>query len=119
MTDKMDIKQQILSRGFSGLITVRNDGQYKARFEVSYQLNTIELSQNSGRFGSGEQRSLNIPKGAKNLVIKADEQINSHPGIWKEIFTMKYPYAGERNFRLWGTNLYPRYGLIIPEYNKA
>jgi hypothetical protein len=113
MNRSLNILKQITANAeLKGKITVKNDGRFLARYEVSYLIGDVQLTQISGRIYEGQQQSVFIPGLANEIQIKVEELITGFPEIWKTIFKVEYPYAGNRSFRLWGNSLDAKYGTI-------
>jgi hypothetical protein len=113
MNKSLKILKQIISKAeLKGKITVKNDGNFIAKFEVNYLIGNVQLAQISGPIYEGQQQSVFIPGLANKVQIKIEELIAKSPEIWKTIVKLEYPYAGNRNFRLWGNSLDVKYGTI-------
>ncbi|MEA1874353.1 MAG: thiol-activated cytolysin C-terminal domain-containing protein [Bacteroidota bacterium] len=113
MYKSLNILKQISANSeHKGKIKVKNDGRFLARYEVNYLIGEVQLTQISGRIYEGQQQTIFIPGLAKNVQIKVEELITGFPEIWKTIFNLEYPYAGNRGFRLWGNSLNAKYGTI-------
>jgi hypothetical protein len=107
----LDILKHITANSdLKGKITVKNDGRFLARYEVSYLIRDVQLTQISDRIYEGHQQSVFIPRLANEVQIKVEELITGFPEVWKTIFKVEYPYAGNRSFRLWGNSLDAKYG---------
>lgn len=113
MNKSLNILKQITANSLiKGEITVKNEGNFIACYEINYLIGDVHLSQISNKIKKGQAQSIAIPGLANEVQIKVKELITEFPEIWKTIFTIKYPYAGHRNFRLWGKRLDVKYGIV-------
>jgi hypothetical protein len=102
----------------NGKISVLNEGHFIARFTVNYEFRKNELKKESNRIFEGEQYFISIPGMSQNIKIHVEKLVSGAPEIWKTIFSIGFPYSGNRNFKLWGENISARYGILKPNREK-
>jgi hypothetical protein len=103
----------------TGSISVRNDGCFLSQFRVCYYLGKHRFTQHSGLIKKGKTQKMLIPAEAENVCILLEQLVKVHPELWREISELNYPYAGNREYRVWGTLHHPRFGSMIPKHEKA
>lgn len=89
-----------------GVIVVRNCGGYIARFSVTYTHNDHNFTKESGIFTIGINKSIEIPAGSTDILVKAEEMWGLG---WSTIFTKEYSSVVRKKFDLYGTTLHPHY----------
>lgn len=93
----------------SGSITVLNSGEHlKASFDVHYDLEGKNISEFSGSFTSGFNKTIQLPEEATNINLTVQTYLDMdlrHPGLWITVFNSSYPGPVEKCFELWGTPL--------------
>ena len=82
---------------------------YIARFNVSYtEPDGNPCNKESGNFALGVNKSIEIPFGSKDIMVKIEEM--SGPRMeWSTIVTKEYPEVVRKKFYLRGTTLQPSY----------
>lgn len=96
-----------LEAGVAGSITVRNTGGYVAKFSITYDFQGKEVTEDSGNFTAGVNKTLEIPSGATNIYLKVEEYwfIKSTTTI----FTQRFPEPVTKCYKIWGTTLNPKW----------
>ncbi|SRR6056297_1318694 len=112
----MKTRKNIRYSSTNGCISVRNDGSFLAQFRVCYFVEEQRFTQHSGLLKKGKTLTMHIPAEAENVTITLEQLVKIHPEMWREIFNLNYPYTGNREFRVWGTNHHPRFGSMIPKH---
>lgn len=90
-----------------GVITIENNGAYIARFHVSYSLNNLRLTRDSGKFTAGNSGVVQIPEGATNLEVTVQDEY--FIASWRTIFNARYAHTVSKRFEISGTTLNPSY----------
>ena len=93
-----------------GVILVRNNGGYIARFSVKYRGPDDRCySENSGNFPLGIKKAIEFPPGSTDIAVKVEEMWGFG---WSTIFTKEYPNVVRKEFHVYGTTLHPTYREI-------
>lgn len=88
-----------------GFVKIHNRGLYVAIFSVSYDLNGKPVSKSSGPFWMFHHRTIEIPEGATNIRVKAEE-------YWffklkATIFEEQYDKPGSHCYKVYGVTFAP------------
>lgn len=89
-----------------GSIRIRNEAFYLAKFQVSYDLDGRRFHNESGHFGSFENRTVIIPAGAKNILLEA-----FYRGVfaWSSLFEARWDQPPTKCYKIWGTIFSPQH----------
>ncbi|KAK7602708.1 hypothetical protein V9T40_006682 [Parthenolecanium corni] len=95
-----------------GFVKVRNKGIYVAIFHVSYTLNGQTISKSSGTFPVLKSKTIDIPKDATNIKVKA--QFYRFFWVKKTIFTDEFQTSGNHCYKVSGTTAHQSWKKIEP-----
>lgn len=100
-----DVLKNFVTSPIAAIISMKNCGGYVARFSVSFNYQGAHLKKDSGEFTAGIKKSIEIPAGATNIVIKAEEAW--FIASWSTIFHQQHPVPVTKCYELTGTTLSP------------
>lgn len=93
-----------------GSFQIDNRGGYVARFSVTYNLKGKKYRKESGDFPFRLSRSLNIPAGATDIVLKVEKAV--FIGVWRSIFKKAFPEPITKRYKVWGVTWKSQYREI-------
>ena len=94
-------------------ITVRNNGAYYARCEVSYSVRGNIYTQYVNRIKEGETIHINIPQAARISEMKFEQLVFTQPEIWKTIDVVQQPLNHDWTFYFSGNFYCPKFACSI------
>lgn len=92
-----------------GYVTFFNDGGYVAKGELSYTYNDQAFAFKTGDMNLGNKTTYDIPPGAKNVWLFAEEKTGLVWDPWKTIFDLTFAAPPNKCFKLFGTTLSPKW----------
>lgn len=89
-----------------GLVLVKNEGGFLARFAVDWRLNGRADRGESGSFPVAAAKSIGLPAGASDIALKIEIMTFPHPfETWKVVAVYNYSAVPRASFRLSGTTI--------------
>ncbi len=89
----------------TGLITVTNEGAYRARFSITYDLSGHQISNQTKPFTAGVAKTLRIPDGATNITLVVEDEY--FIASWRTIFTENFKEPVSKCYKIGGATLKP------------
>jgi hypothetical protein len=105
-TDLMQLAETMTQ---GGSIRIRNEAFYVAKFTVSYNLQGRRYHEESGHFGSFENRTVIVPEGATDILLEV-----FYRGVfaWSSLFEKRWPSPPTICYKVWGTIFSPQHAEV-------
>lgn len=105
-TELMKLAENMTQGGF---VRIRNEAFYLSTFRVSYDLGGSRHHENSGDFGSFENRTVIIPDGATNVLLEV-----FYRGVfaWSSQFEERWDSPPSICYKVWGTIVSPQHAQV-------
>jgi len=89
---------------------VRNGGAYDARFTIKYSFERVRFTKESGIFGLGENKVIEIPFGATDLSLDIEQEIQEN--VCATIVTKRFDQPVKLCYKIYGNAIAPKYEEI-------